>query len=270
MQLIKQSDNKSNRSKVAAMLIAEGGMLAGAWLLAQRRRKMVTVPRLKRAIEAAEDERRRIARELHDDIGQRLSLIAMQLSGLSGPLRKEDVGFERELADARSGLDGVIADVHDLSHALLPSTLKYLGFAEAVGELSESIARRHSLKIELRFERLPIDPDADVALSFYRIAQEALTNVIRHSGSSWAEVRVCERNRVLRMEIVDGGKGFNAADVQSGLGLGTMKERGAAIGGRVSVRSALGRGTSVSVEAPLQLQRLERDAELMMRSADGW
>jgi signal transduction histidine kinase len=245
---------KSRVWPVAAALAVQSGILALAGVLLAKRKQSGSSDQqqARRVIRAAEDERGRIARELHDDIGQRLSLISMQLSSLRRIRSAVAEDFETDLADAQRELDQVIADVHGLSHTLHSATVHHLGLEQAVRELCSTIERRHPLKIELRPESLPDDLDPDVALCFYRVAQEALNNVIRHSESAEAEVRLLCEGDWLKMRIADSGLGFDAAATPVGLGLGTMEERASAIGGRVSVASRIGHGTTVSVDAPLR------------------
>lgn len=247
-----RSGEKIKDLTIKAALLAESGLLGlMAVNLARRKQSEGSVRELKkRVIQAAEDERRRIGQELHDDIGQRLSLISMQLSAL-GRLRSSEVdGFHEDLEDARRELDSVIADVHDLSHTLHSAAAKHLGLEAALRDLCRQIHRRHSLKVNLNLEEPPEDLDPEVALCVYRVAQEALNNIIRHSGSAQAELRLFLDGDKLRMQVVDFGVGFDAGAAPVGLGMGTMQERAMAIGGAISVMSKPGAGTTVSVEAP--------------------
>ena len=250
---------KTKKVVAAAGFLAESGLLA--WLgvtLARRLRSDRSGHQLARGIiKAAEEERTRIARELHDDIGQRLSLISMQLSSVGRLHLGEMQDFQVDLADAQRELDSVIADVHDLSHMMHSATVTQLGLEESVRKLCRNIQRHHSLDIALSLEKLPEDLDPKVALCFYRVTQEALTNVIRHSESSRAAVQLKREGECLRMQIADQGIGFDASIAPGGLGLGTMEERAAAVGGKVLVVSRRGYGTVVSAEAPLRRVKQE-------------
>ncbi len=244
-----RSGDKTNGFGLAAALLAEAALIAGVgWVARRGQRRLENQQCARRAVNAAEAERARIARELHDDVGQRLSLIAMQLSAIGG----QNNGAECDLADARRELEGVITDLHDLSHTLHPATLNYQGLAEAIADLSRNLMQHYPLKIELRLGNLPHDLDPEVGLCFYRVAQEALSNVIRHSESVRAEVRLLGEGKVLKMTVVDSGRGFAKADARLGLGLRTMEERAAAIGGRISVKSSPGSGTTLLVKAPFE------------------
>ncbi len=239
---------------VAVALLAESGVLAlfGVSLMRRKRTDGAMQRLRRRAIQAAEDERRRIARELHDDIGQRLSLVSMQLSSLSR-LRSEGAeAFREDLADAQRELDCVISDVHDLSHSLHSSKLQHLGLEASLRDVCQSVARRDGVEVELQAEGVPGELDAEVGLCFYRVAQEALSNVIKHSHSAKAEVRIACDESGLGMQVADFGMGFDAAAAPFGLGLGTMEERLSAIGGTLSIESVRGRGTTVTARAPVR------------------
>jgi signal transduction histidine kinase len=218
----------------------------------------------RKLIQASEDERKHIARELHDDIGQRLSLISIQLGALQ---RQRDAGtssYEPDLADSIRELDLLIADVHNLSHNLHSVKLEQLGLEASLGEVCASISQRHGLDVELRSGGVPENLDPEIALCFYRVAQEALNNIVKHSKSSRALVCLAGRADGLRMQVIDFGVGFNLARAV-GLGLATMQERLLAISGTFSKASTPGYGTTITAEVPLH-----RRAEVGEREGPGF
>jgi signal transduction histidine kinase len=204
-----------------------------------------------RLIRAVEDERKHLARELHDDIGQRLSLISVQLSSFNESRAKAVCDFDVELADVLRELDSVIADVHNLSHSLHSTRLEHLGLGAALSELCLKISKHHHIQVDLRAEGIPDDLDPDVALCFYRVAQEALSNVVKHSRSPRAEIAVDLESEILRMRIADSGVGYEAEAAPEGLGVATMEERLRAIVGTFSLDSTPGVGTTITAEAPI-------------------
>ena len=118
-------------------------------------------------------------------------------------------------------------------------------------EVCQQISHRHDLRIDLQADALPVDLRQDVSLCFYRVAQEALNNVVKHSNTSNAQVILTQDAGILRMMVKDFGSGFEIADAAAGLGLATMKERLHTIGGAFSVVSKPGEGTMISAEAPI-------------------
>ena len=219
----------------------------------RRKRCDPTIQRLTgQLIRASEDERRRIARELHDDIGQRLSLIAVQLGALERRHAGDASGCEIDLADALRELDSLITDVHDLSHNLHSSKLEHLGLESALADVCSTVSQRHGIQVDLRSEGVPGDLDREIALCFYRVGQEALSNVVKHSGSSRALINVASHGEILRMEVIDFGRGFDLPLRDAGLGLITMEERLLAVGGAFSIASRPGFGTTIKAEAPVR------------------
>jgi len=178
-----------------------------------------------RLITAQEDEKQKISRELHDDIGQRLSLLRIRLGALEGVLSPDETGVRSEILNLEGALDQLISDVHHMSHNLHSSHLDQLGLSVALKGLCRQLAAHYGMAINLTTEQLPeVLPD-QVALSFYRVAQEALSNAGKHSQSSKVDVGLFCDGHLLRMRIRDFGVGFDPSVRGSGLGLVTMRER---------------------------------------------
>lgn len=208
-----------------------------------------------RLIRAQEDERNRIARELHDSLNQKLALLCVDIEEFSQTHRDREVS---EWLNAWSlKLQDASADLDDLSHQLHPSKLDHLGFVPALESLCRELSGRRGLQIQF----LPhgdrnnfVQLDKDVALCAYRVVQEALGNVIKHSGASTARVRLRRRNDILFLLISDGGKGFSVetARLKGRLGLTSMEERLRLANGELIIRSWPNRGTQIEARIPLQ------------------
>lgn len=205
-----------------------------------------------RLIEAQEAERSRLARELHDDLSQRLALISIrlellgQLDGDKGSKRRSDT--EDLIAQVRS----VSIDIHRMSHELHPSKLEQLGLVASVRGICREIAEAYKIEVATDLERFDTTVDADVALSLYRITQESLGNVVKHSGAKEAIVRLSNEGTEVTLSVSDNGCGFemNGTPKTNSLGLVSMQERAHLVHGRLTVRSEKGKGTVVEVKAP--------------------
>ncbi|HEX6043285.1 MAG TPA: PAS domain-containing sensor histidine kinase [Pyrinomonadaceae bacterium] len=202
-------------------------------------------------IRAQEDERNRIARELHDGLNQKLALLCVDLEefGRSQP----DVGVSKQLNALSSRLQDASADVHGLSHRLHPSKLDHLGLLPAVKSLCRELSGRRGLQIEFVGDENLGRLEKDLALCAYRVIQEALSNAIKHSGAVAARVQVKCRKHVLYLLVTDSGRGFSmeVAKLKGRLGLISMEERLRLANGRLIVRSRPNRGTQIEARIPL-------------------
>ncbi len=205
-----------------------------------------------RLFSAQEEERRRISRELHDDFGQRLSLLMGELGALEHDVPMEPGGHSR-VRKLLGEVDEMIYDIHNVSHQLHSWRLELLGLSAALKDLCRQLAHKYHLTINLSAGELP-ELRKEVSLCFYRVAQEALTNAVKHSRSSRIDVSVAIDGRVLRMRIRDFGVGFNPAMQRNGLGLISMHERLRMIGGVVRFTCVAGGGADVEAEVNLDLK----------------
>ena len=203
-----------------------------------------------RLFRVQEEERQRIARELHGDIGQRLSLLIMELDLLNqkGPAEKtaERAAFVKVLRQAEE----IATGVHQLSHRLHTSKLQHLGLKAALKELCQQQSPR--MPVDLVVENVPEAMPMEIALCFYRIAQEALTNAARHRGASGVMISVTRRNGLFRMQIKDSGNGFDPSLPSDGVGLASMRERLRLIGGKFRASSTIGDGIQLVAEVKVQ------------------
>jgi len=207
-----------------------------------------------RLINVAEEERRHLARELHDDIGQRLSLLALNLDILSNEPNLEG-SVRAELERALAELKELATDVHNLSHRLHSTKLQHLGLPAALREVCRQMAGQHHIDIDLQADSSALPLAEDVSLCLYRVAQEALNNAIKHSHSKRVEVHFDNDHRRVLLQIKDFGVGFDPAAQVDGLGLATMQERLRMVGGTLSIRSIAGTGTELTAVAKTQRSR---------------
>jgi signal transduction histidine kinase len=207
---------------------------------------------LRRLVHAQEKERRRVARELHDDLTQRLAVLAIDAGALEHlPGCPPDIAGRAR--DMREQLAALSESVHSLSRQLHPSILDDLGLVDALRSECLSLGQRDGLEVKYHARDVPTDLPRDVALSVYRVAQEALRNVVRHGRCSNASVRLVANERELVLRVRDRGVGFDVArQGRTGLGLESMRERVRLIHGRLAIRSRQGEGTKITLHVPLQ------------------
>jgi PAS domain S-box-containing protein len=202
-----------------------------------------------RLILSQEDERRRVARELHDDIGQRLSMVTSQIHAFEAGLGKNGRTQLMSIAGLGKTLDALVSDIHDLSHRLHCTKLQHLGLAPALRGFCGEIARA-GLQVEMVLDDNLEPVPKDIALCLYRVAQEALTNALKHSGASSAVLTLLKKRDGYSMAVKDAGKGFDPETFPQGLGIVSMRERVRSVHGRLSLTSYLDRGTQIIVEIP--------------------
>jgi two-component system CheB/CheR fusion protein len=199
-----------------------------------------------------EEERQRVARELHDDVSQRLSFLEMLLSDVSAtPMSPERT---KKLEAARNELQGLNTDVRQMSHRLHPKVLKDLGLAAALRGLIEEFDRREGMPATFSSRNLPESLPDEASTAIYRITQEALRNVAKHAGRTHVKVALDSVDHSLELSVKDFGVGFDTdtADNSEGLGLISMQERTRIAGGSFEVDSELGAGTTITVRVPLE------------------
>ena len=205
-----------------------------------------------RLVAAQESERARIARELHDDVAQRVALLTAKL-GTAARTRPFSMGLARRaLTEAHQMLHDITSGIHLLSSELHPPKLTLLGLGPALKGLCDEVADGSGIAVQFTEDGSPVTVAADTALCFFRVMQEALQNAVKHSGSRRVEVRLRFDAAQLTLWIADDGTGFDVASArEAGLGLTTMRERVELIGGRFRIISEPGCGTLVEVVAPI-------------------
>jgi signal transduction histidine kinase len=232
------------------VLAQSAGLLLLSGMMKRRRRNNELMRHfMQRAIQVREEEHLHLARELHDNIGQRLSLLSMRLASLRN-LHPLGDGNETELADSVQELDAVISEIHNLSHSMHSSRLEHLGLEDALSEVCSEVSKRYPVHVDFQVSGEFVRLDPRVSLCFYRVAQEALNNVVRHSRSAQAQVLLVRSSERLAMKVVDFGVGFDRKTVPFGLGLASIEERMLSIRGSIFIESGPGKGTVIRVEAP--------------------
>jgi signal transduction histidine kinase len=206
---------------------------------------------LGRLIAAQESERHRIARELHDNLGQKLSLLCLEIEGLGAQTGVLPAALAEGIASLSERARDIISDVHCLSHDLHPPKLELLGLSHAIAGLCHDVSSRCNVQIEFLQGVGSVCVSADAALCLFRVTQEALQNVVKHSRARTAIVYLTQAQQHIRLHVADDGKGF-AGSSHSGAGLGllSMRERVHMAGGRIVIRSVPGQGTRVGVTLP--------------------
>lgn len=235
---------------------ASGQVLVGgiAMDITERRKSEETLRNLTgRLIRAQEEERARIARELHDDFSQRLALLGIGLGQLWKKLPASKAEERASVLDLLRGTREISTDLHSLSHQLHSSKLEHVGLVPAVHGLCKEISEKYKIEVHFRECELPLDLPKDVALCLFRVAQEALGNVVKHSRAKSAQVEVDSNGDGISLRISDAGNGFDAdkQDPSAGIGLIGMSERLRLVGGTLQVRSGPGHGTEIWAEVPL-------------------
>ena len=205
-------------------------------------------------LRSQDEERRRIARELHDATGQKLAAVAIHLSTLNGAIEEVDPEARKAFAESLTLLDQCSREIRTLSYLLHPPLLDERGLTSALRWYAEGIAQRSGIQVDLEVSpELPRLPD-EIEVTLFRIVQEALTNTHRHSGSLTATIRLSTDQESIRLEVQDAGKGFPAQRPDGfpeppGVGIMGMRERVKQLGGQMEIRSGP-QGTTIRVILP--------------------
>ena len=214
-----------------------------------------TITGISRAlIKAQEQERSRVARELHDDINQRLALLTIGIE----QTRQDLIGVsscqvDQRMRELKQQLSDIAADINAIAHDLHSSSLEYLGFVPAVRKLAEEISKRQGIQIEIKNEGVPHAVPVEISLCLFRIVQEALHNAAKHSGTKRVDVRMRKTTDQIHLTLIDSGKGFDVAAIASGQGLGlaSMRERIRLVNGKILIQSEQSVGTCIQAWVPL-------------------
>lgn len=211
----------------------------------------------RRLIEAHEEERSWIGRELHDDINQRLALVAVELdrSSQQFPANAE---IQREMQHAHNRITEIAKDVHRLSHRLHSSRLDYLGLAAAANSFCKEVAEQSRVEVRFRHANVPRTLPREIALCLFRVLQEALSNAVKHSGVKSFDVELQGTDDSVELTVSDSGRGFEQSEAMEhhGLGLISMRERLQTVKGDFSVESRPGSGTTIRARVPFQASEL--------------
>jgi signal transduction histidine kinase len=204
-------------------------------------------------ITAQEDERSRVASELHDDFSQRLALLSLGIETTAELVPEASEEAKEQLNDLLNSASELGADIHTLSHHLHPLTLERLGLVPAISAFCKEFTAQHRIKVTFSHDEPSRSVPPDVALCLFRIVQEALRNVSKHSRAAEAQVALTRQNQHLHLSISDNGTGFDPDEerCKQGLGLFSMEERASLIGARLKLRAEPGEGTQIEVWTPI-------------------
>jgi signal transduction histidine kinase len=239
----------------AAALLLQSTLLVALLVQRSRRRRAENeAQRLSgRILTAHEDERRKLARELHDDLTPRLARLAIDAARLQPETAGPDSGGGASMHEELSRLS---QDVHGLAYRLHPTVLEDLGLGDALRSECERVSKGQGLSVDWHIDTLPAGIAPAVTVCLFRVAQEALRNIVRHSGAQSASVTLRPKEGGLQLLVTDDGVGFEPkAGHSAGLGVASMRERVREVGGKFSICSEPGAGTTVQAWAPLTAQK---------------
>ena len=212
-------------------------------------------------VRAQEDERRRIAREIHDSIGQMLTAIKFNVEILEDAADLQTEDDRRRIADIKALLDNAMAEAREISYNLMPSVLVDFGLGPALQFLGEQFQKRNELSVQVHMRGVEGRLDSAIEVGLYRIAQEALNNIAKHAEAHEVNVQLIGDSQAIRLIIDDDGKGFQVrrfdqrSEQRRGMGLVGMRERAASFNGLFVLDSRPGRGTEIIVEIPRSTEK---------------
>jgi signal transduction histidine kinase len=203
---------------------------------------------------AQEEERRRISRDLHDDLNQKLVLLAVDAESLAQHLPRDPAAIIERLRSLQRRIVELTDDVRRLAYQLHPSILDDLGLAVALQSYVEDFAKRERIKVAFTRRKLPKSLPLGIASCLYRVAQEGLRNIAKHARTARASITLVGSETDIRLSIKDSGVGFNPDTIRErrgGLGIISMQERVRLVKGDFAVTSRPGRGVRIDVSVPL-------------------
>jgi signal transduction histidine kinase len=208
-----------------------------------------------RVIEAEEQERQRIAKDLHEDIGQRLTLLAVEIEHPTEASPNRTVDVASRMDTVRKEIVQILTDVKALAHELYSPRLEYLDIAGVMRSFCRDLGERKKVEIDFNSDGLPRNVPPDISLCLFRVLQEALHNAVKHSGARQFDARVWTTPDEIHLTVSDRGRGFNleTARKAGGLGINRMQERLKLVKGSLSIDSQPNRGTTIQARVPLSL-----------------
>jgi PAS domain S-box-containing protein len=211
----------------------------------------------RRLIEAHEEERTWIARELHDDINQRIALLSVNLEQWAQHPPSSSVDVTNHIGDVLQDLGNLAEDIQALSHRLHSSKLEYLGLVAAAKGFCTELSEQKHVEIDFIHEGIPGSLPKEISLSLFRVLQEALQNAVKHSGARQFRVELRAASGEIQLTVNDRGVGFDRQNTinRHGLGLVSMQERTHLVGGQFSIQSEASRGTTISARVPLEVKK---------------
>jgi two-component system CheB/CheR fusion protein len=203
-----------------------------------------------------DEERRRVSRELHDDLSQKMAKLQFDVETIEQQLPVDPEDLKRQLRAVRDGAGALSDDLRRVAYQLHPSTLDHLGLTVALRSYIQEFSERERIQVDLTTRRVPENVPPEMGSSIYRIVQEALRNVAKHAGKATVRIRLTGSPNKLRLSIQDNGVGFDVRAVagKGGLGLISIEERARLIRGIFSLKTQPGDGVLITIEAPLEAQ----------------
>jgi signal transduction histidine kinase len=248
---------KYRRPLLIGLLVLASLSLLTIYLLFERRRLHAARSEQMRLsgmlINAQEVERARVASELHDDFSQRLAMLSLGLETAAEMVPESPAEANRQLHELVNSASELGSDLHTLSHRLHSSTLEHLGLAAGVAAFCKEFNGQRGIQVDFSPKDVPRSVPPDISLCLFRIVQEGLRNVQKHSGAAHAQVRIETMDNTLHLSISDDGAGYDVEDGagSEGLGLRSMRERARLVGGRFEIHSEVRKGTRIDVWVPL-------------------
>ena len=209
-----------------------------------------------RLMSRQEEERKRVARELHDDLSQRMALLCVDLEDHHLQLTSKGVDLGERVHEIQRRAKDISGDIHRVSYALYPSQLDDLGLGSALNGLCKETGRRHQIEIKFSQSNLPSTIPSEVDLCVFRVAQEAVDNIVKHSGARTASLSIEGRDGHIRLAVSDSGSGFEMKPevLRSGMGFLSMTERLRILDGDISISSEPSGGTQIVAHVPIPLK----------------
>jgi PAS domain S-box-containing protein len=206
----------------------------------------------RRLIEAHEEERTWIARELHDDVNQRIALLAIELERCNQQLPDSALDFHDHIRNALQRILDISKDIQALSHRLHSSKLEYLGLVAAVNTFCKELSEQREVAIDFSHSGVPSNLPKEISLCLFRVLQEGLQNAVKHSGERHFKVELQGTSEEIQLTVNDEGVGFDPQDAMNrrGLGLISMRERLQLVRGKFSIKSQPGVGTAINARVP--------------------
>lgn len=223
------------------------GLSSGFYIYNQRQKRTEEKKRINAMLGSEEIERARIARELHDGLGQSLSIARLNAAALEESIHKDD---EQLLKNTLQLIDQSVAEVRTISHNLMPQILTDNGLTEALEELVNKINAGRTLRVNFDHSGFAVQLDKPKEISVYRVIQEALNNMLKHSGADTVELKLIQQGTGLRIVITDNGKGFDTTLIENSKGIGwkNIATRLSLINGKFTVDSKPGKGTRIMID----------------------
>ncbi len=252
---ISRQERELERKNVIITVIAAGSLslvtlLVGSWRNHRHRRRMqakeLEIGELKATMKGEENERARVARDLHDGIGGMLTALNMHIKAVKN--RHRDIPQMDDLNEIMDLLRKTSLEVHQTAHNLMPDILERYSLPEALHLFCSQLEHHNETQLRLQFHGDMDSLDKSLSLTVYRIVQELIQNVIRHAAASFADVQLQREGNNLHISVEDNGKGFNPGEKGAGLGLHNIRTRVQALDGHFSVESAPGQGTTIYIQ----------------------